>query len=224
MGIPNYYRGDSRIQWGTTALHVTCYHSQNIEVVEELLKNRANINVNDAMGKMPLLCLASYHERPVDKHRLQIACLLLEANCDVNHKTVTDETAFSLAVDHDLHELALLLVEYGATISSNALLHCKLHGKVDTMAFLLKHGSDINAQNYKGYTTLHFAAAGGKVDQVQLLLNQNADVSIVDRRTKCTALMAAILKNVNFYHSGPTDQGKVRVDENQLLIVHLLLE
>jgi len=124
----------------STPLTVACYHCRSIEVVEELLKAGANVNHIDRYGQTPLLYLAHHDKGPMDECRLLIARRLLEAKCNVNYTTRRGESAISLAVDHQLHDLVLLLVEYGAIIPSNALYDCTRHKKVDTMAFLLEHG------------------------------------------------------------------------------------
>ncbi len=60
---------------------------------------------------------------------------------------------------------------------------------------------------------------------VQLLLDHNAEVSILDRQSKRTALMAAIRRSVHQdYTDSWINQDTMKVDEHQRLIVHLLLE
>jgi len=208
-----------------------------------LLNAGADVNRTNGRGETPLLSLLYAPAQffpPAglgNERRVQIAHLLLEkGQCHVNHPTKMGKTALSVACELHRHELVPLLMEYGATIPPNAIFDCLSHPKLDTMAFLLEHDSDIvNEVDGKGSTVLHYAAANGRVDLVQLLLHHQADVSMVDGIRNSTALMAAILQSLYYYQNATTTttnhcnhhhQGHylARAEEDQVLIVHLLLE
>jgi len=159
-----------------TALHATCDGSQNIKVVEELLKAGADTNMTDVYGESPLLllCLDNLQTfdpetpQPMDKiaRILQIARLLLEAKCNVNQKADMGMTAISWACSECLEEIVpCLLVEHGAIIPPDTFLQLK-NKSLEEVVFLIKHGLNVNAQHYKGFTALHFVLAGGRVDLV----------------------------------------------------------
>jgi ankyrin repeat protein len=52
-------------------------------------------------------------------------------------------------------------------------------GNARLVDLLLRHGSQVNAQNIFGKTALHYAALKGHVQIVGLLLDSNADLSIL---------------------------------------------
>jgi len=212
-----------------TPLHAACYRCRSVEVVEELLKAGANVNVKaadsvhdiDIREITPLLCLEHYFKQHpdavMDENRLQIARLLLEAKCDVNNPKWLPN-AIRRALRYDLDELLPLLLEYGAVIPKDVMYWCQPHTRVEKFATLFEHGWDVNAHCYHRRTALHYAAAYQRLDIVQLLLDHNADVSIVDRKRKRTPLMAAIVKEQNISRLGTA------ADEDQLAIVRLLLQ
>jgi len=171
-----------------TALHVACYYNQNTEVIEELLKAGADVNMTNGMGDTPLLTLECdpLLREPVNECQLQIMHVLLEAKCDINY-SIKGEMAMSLAVYRDLHEIVQLLMLYGTPISTDAFFCCVWHNNRDAVVFALEHGIDVNTIDAEGNTALHHAAALRHIDLVQLLLDHNADVSLLDHRNKHTA-------------------------------------
>jgi ankyrin repeat protein len=58
------------------------------------------------------------------------------------------------------------------------------------MALLIAAGSDVNAKTGEGSCALIMSAGKGKVEEVKILLNNRADVSMTDAGGR-TALMAA---------------------------------
>ena len=84
--------------------------------------------------------------------------------------------------------LADLLHKHGADVdcpgSSNVfptpLAAATIVGGVDVMRWLLNHGADPNAQGDSGYTALDTAAVNKKIEEVQVLLEYNADVNFQD--------------------------------------------
>jgi len=218
-------RGRIRVD-ETTSLHAACSKCLNVELVEELLKAGADVDMTNTHGKTPLLYLLYSAEKysPVDERLRQIVRLLLEAKCDVNQKTEQGVTAMYLACDRDLDELVPLLVEYGAIIPPDVLFWCKPAARLDKIVFLLEHGIDVNITDSKGHTALYRAAANGQLDLVRLLLDHHADVSILNRTLKCTALMTAVLKTGRSYDHDLINQHNMGTVEDRNLVVQLLLE
>ncbi|WP_333975745.1 ankyrin repeat domain-containing protein [Acinetobacter colistiniresistens] len=66
-------------------------------------------------------------------------------------------------------------------------------GNTEVLQEFLKHGFPIDIQDHSGYTALMMASYYGQKEAVQLLLDQNANRCIRDKRGH-TALMGAIVK------------------------------
>jgi len=112
----------------------------------------------------------------------------------------------------------------------HALLFVKAakNGDLETVELMLQQRDnpmDVNITDSEGNTALHRAAANGQVELVRLLLDHHADVSILNRTSKRTALMTAILKTVErFYDHNWSNQHNLGTVEDRNLIVYLLLE
>ncbi|UUM28270.1 ankyrin repeat domain-containing protein [Acinetobacter colistiniresistens] len=66
-------------------------------------------------------------------------------------------------------------------------------GNTEVLQEFLKHGFPIDIQDHSGYTALMMASYYGQKEAVQLLLDQNANRCLRDKRGH-TALMGAIVK------------------------------
>jgi len=69
-------------------------------------------------------------------------------------------------------------------------------GKAERVAALLDGGVAVDAADGAGYRALHFAARGGHVALVELLLGRGADPTLTTRSGGCTALHRACLAAV----------------------------
>jgi len=182
-----------------TPLHEACKNGESPEVVEALLAAGADVNAtvydSDANEYTPLMSLAT--SRASSTGRLEIARLLLAANCNVNQEMKNGDTALVCACRYcrSGDELVRWLLEHGARITPKALPACffiEQHAATVKISCLLEHGMDINATDEDGRTALHWATYKRNLDLVCLLLNHNVDVSKQDQYG-CTALMRACI-------------------------------
>ena len=79
------------------------------------------------------------------------------------------------------------LYEWEAT----ALQLCAVGGAADCMEMLIEAGADVLLRDRHGCTALHYAAQCGQTQCVRLLLAANAELDVVEKRKKWTALMKA---------------------------------
>lgn len=78
-------------------------------------------------------------------------------------------------------------VEWRSPKDESPLMLAALKGKLDLARKLITHGADVNKT---GWTPLHYAATGGHVDMIELLLDENAYID-AESPNKTTPLMMA---------------------------------
>lgn len=66
------------------------------------------------------------------------------------------------------------------------------YGHLEIARFLLDRGVDSGLQNNEGQTGLHWAAYGGDIEMVKLLLQRGSPVDIRDRGSRATPLEVAL--------------------------------
>ncbi|QQZ10414.1 ankyrin repeat domain-containing protein [Heyndrickxia vini] len=140
---------------------------QDSKTVSHLIKNGANINVQDSKGRTPTM-IATYN------NDIETAKLLIDAGAEGYLEIL--KLTIGAGADPSL------INQYGGT----ALIPAAEHGHLDVIKELLtKTDIDVNHVNSLGWTALLEAIIlnnGGKKQQqaVQLLIDHGADVNIPD--------------------------------------------
>jgi len=165
-----------------TALHVACSNARSVEVVEELLKAGANVHIRNIRGETALLRLAQ-SDNPSSEHKLNIALLLLAAECDVNIKIGNKTPLFQACANSWIDESLFWLIAFSSDLTIRdskgmTALHLCIQHKVsiDKVRILLESGIDLDAQNHEGETALHMALKLGQLDMILMLLKSNAKI------------------------------------------------
>jgi len=151
----------------------------DVKTLQSLLKQGVGllINVQDKLGYSPAMIAAK-------EGHIEAFKLLVYAGADVGLKNYQNETALSVAKSIETRDsLERILVEaIMADVSKgkqfNALHFAAARGKLEVLMQLIKHGSDINAQDDDDYTPLMLAAKEGHDEACRLLLLAGADTSI----------------------------------------------
>ena len=164
----------------------------NTEVVKLLLKENADVNIQNENGWTSLM-LASLNGHS------QVVELLLKANADVNIQDEDGWTALMIASLNGHTQVVKLLLKENADVNIQkengwtVLMSASLNGhNTQVVELLLKENADVNIQNENGMTALMIASLNGHTQVVELLLKENADVNIQDKNG-WTALMIASL-------------------------------
>jgi len=155
-------------------------------VVESLIKNQANINVQDKNGYTPLMIATI-------KENVPIVEMLLLNYADTNIKDSRGSTALIHSIQIDNMEIFKMLAYDDRTSAENkgdALIIASRFNSKEMVKILIEGNADLNQKDSKGNTALIHAASRGYTEIVKQLINHHANLDIMNSEGY-TALMLA---------------------------------
>lgn len=168
-------------------------YNKNYKKVEELIKNKVDINFKDETGSTALIYVS-------ELGNFQIAKLLIENNANVNEKDNNGNTALMKVAprigENDLM-LAEKLLEGGANINEKnqfgltALMIASGSGNVELVKKLLEKRVELNFKGVEGNTALMMAIRNNNFDIAKMIIENKADLNLQNDRGE-TALMIAV--------------------------------
>eukprot|EP01103_Thecamoeba_quadrilineata_P016383 TRINITY_DN5463_c0_g1_i1.p1 TRINITY_DN5463_c0_g1~~TRINITY_DN5463_c0_g1_i1.p1 ORF type:complete len:1264 (-),score=264.59 TRINITY_DN5463_c0_g1_i1:43-3834(-) len=175
--LEEYQQNQSIIVATKTPLHIAASEGFKLEV-EQLLKQKVDVNASDKNGWTPLLCAAG-------SGQLEICELLLNVTYQKIDVLVTSSEDNTI-----LHHLARV---NPSTPSLSTLItpdeNIRLYRAI--LSSLIQKGCPVNAQTTKhGETALHRASIENNTHAVTYLLENNADVNVLNKQGD-TALQCA---------------------------------
>ena len=195
-------RSDVRGNNDMTPLQSAAFYGE-FEMVQVLLKYKADVNARNVMGKtaLHLASEGDYHGRANFALSLSnVARLLLERGADVNSRSMSHNLPLHFAAKHGRVEVVRVLLEHVANLEAQ---------DDDRKAAIQAVSEYVNARNSDGRTPLHFASQGTfrkgpNIDVARLLLEHGADVNARSR-----------------YHGSPLHEA---VEHGGVEVVRVLLE
>ena len=196
-----------------SAMHLVCTYSEKssdtetfadmLDVAKQLLKNGADLNMQNVKGYTPLhIAIISGHQQLVDE-MLSDESL----NLDSNIKTNDEKCALQFALtpphtDGPPFALAKRLLEKGArpnfvlSDSGDSLIQILAKQKLEDAAAFLAEFANVNQINKSGMSTLHIASSKGLSKLVTALLARGASPNIQSGVTEMkTAIHFAVEAN-----------------------------
>ena len=175
---------DSVDEDGYTALMMAVAR-YDIEVVECLLENGANIDIQQQHSGRTALIIAMEH------NYTDIAQLLISKHADVNKQDDRGRTALMLAAAMNKLTIVRTLIEAGADVNkqdnqgNTALMDAASSNADEVLKLLIIKYADINIENKHGETAL-IQAAMYRLDRsiVETLIAKGADITRVNRKLK----------------------------------------
>jgi ankyrin len=172
---------DAHDEYGQTPLHRAAAYG-NLDLVRLLMDRGADVDAWTDGGSTPLHKVVQLSFASSIEARLDVARALLDAGADPNAPERSSHFTplrFAVGPQGD-PALARLLLERGARLDATdaqggTVLHAAaFQGDLQTVHFVIDGGADIDAADLQT-TSLGYAAMGGHVEVVGLLLERGAD-------------------------------------------------
>uniref|UniRef100_UPI003AAFE9B9 kinase D-interacting substrate of 220 kDa B isoform X2 n=1 Tax=Centroberyx gerrardi TaxID=166262 RepID=UPI003AAFE9B9 len=180
---------DSRSDNGQTPLMVAAEQG-NLEIVQELIRRGANVNLDDVDCWTALISAAK-------EGHIEVVRELLENNANLEHRDMGGWSALMWAAYKGRTAVAQMLLEKGANpnitgqYSVYPIIWAAGRGHGEIVHLLLQHGAKVNCSDKYGTTPLIWAARKGHYDGVMHLLANGADVD-QEGANSMTALIVAV--------------------------------
>ncbi|XP_036810984.1 kinase D-interacting substrate of 220 kDa isoform X3 [Oncorhynchus mykiss] len=185
---------DSRSENGQTLLMMASEQG-SLEMVQELLRRGANVNLDDVD------CWTALISAAMEGH-VEVVKELLANNASLEHRDMGGWSALMWASYKGRVEVAQLLLEKGASpnitgqYSVFPVIWAAGRGHAEIVHLLIKHGAKVNCSDKYGTTPLIWAARKGHFDSVMHLLVNGADVD-QEGANSMTALIVAVRGGFN---------------------------
>ena len=157
-----------------------------VAVVESLMRNQANINVQDKNGYTPLMIATI-------KENVPIVEMLLLNYADTNIKDSRGNTALIHSIQVDNMEIFKMLAYDDRTSAENkgdALIIASRFNNKEMVKILIEGNADLNQKDSKGNTSLIHAASRGYTEIVRQLIDHHADLDIKNNEGLTALTMA----------------------------------
>ncbi|XP_044024072.1 kinase D-interacting substrate of 220 kDa B isoform X7 [Siniperca chuatsi] len=181
---------DGRSDNGQTPLMLAAEQG-SMEIVQELIRRGANVNLDDVDCWSALICAAK-------EGHVEVVKELLENSAYIEHRDMGGWTALMWAAYKGRVEVTELLLEHGANPNTTGqqysvypIIWAAGRGHADIVKVLLQNGAKVNCSDKYGTTPLIWASRKGHFDCVMHLLENGADVD-QEGANSMTALIVAV--------------------------------
>uniref|UniRef100_A0A3P8ZZT4 KAP NTPase domain-containing protein n=1 Tax=Esox lucius TaxID=8010 RepID=A0A3P8ZZT4_ESOLU len=181
---------DGRSDNGQTPLMLASEQG-SLEIVQELIRRGANVNLDDVDCWSALICAAKEGHVDVVKE-------LLDNSAYIEHRDMGGWTALMWAAYKGRVEVTKVLLENGANPNTTGqqysvypIIWAAGRGHAEIVHILLENGAKVNCSDKYGTTPLIWAARKGHFDCVMHLLENGADVD-QEGANSMTALIVAV--------------------------------
>ncbi|KAK4880295.1 hypothetical protein RN001_008441 [Aquatica leii] len=162
---------------------ITAFKYSHSTAVKTLIDEGADVTVKDKSG-FTCLHLAASASSP------ELVEKLLAKNVDINIQNSEGNTPLLVALDNQSKFVAQLLLNKGADVNVkningySAMHYASKYGLEEFLSQLIKRGMDVNEKTRTGETALILHVANNsRRDTVKLLIDNGADLSVVDSAT-----------------------------------------
>jgi len=159
--------------------------SDNVEKLQQAIKDGADVDICDENGITPLMAAAERN----NTHAVQA---LLENRADTSLTNNNGKRAFDIAFTKNNDALTIL---QEAQNKQEELSYAAGFGDLDQLNQTIQSGANINTPDNTGFTPLHWAVQQQNSATMKELLKKGAHVNKIDENGKTPLVVAVIGKN-----------------------------
>ena len=170
-------QGYENMSCGSLTLLQLAVLLDSIELVQDILKYGANVNIENQFGLQD-----SVLHSAAELGNAKIVQLLIDAGADIEKTNSDQQTALHSAVLGDHLEVVELLLKNNANANTqdrqgtSPLHYSAYQGNLRMSEMFVKHGVDINAKNCEGLTAIDCASTAHHSEIVEYFLNENKGI------------------------------------------------
>lgn len=176
--------GSSSYEGSDTPLTKACM-SGNVEIVDTLIANGANVNMTDGFGLLPI-------DRAVEFKRYEVLKLLLKKGSN----TYSFGKEILLATNDETIIEIFLSFGVGRKLPHGELFYSCLEGRFQIVKWMLNNGVPVDSSPSfasKEFESecfpIHAAAKSGRIEIIEMLLQFGADINMKSKQKQYTPLM-----------------------------------
>ncbi|KAH0543148.1 hypothetical protein FGG08_002493 [Glutinoglossum americanum] len=176
--------------YGGTLLHAMAMISHDLSIFLRLLDEGVDVNARDYMGASALHVAAQKSPSP------EVLQLLLDAGADINavdNSEFRGTPLFAAILSGNILKVKIL-IDGGANLfwklsPKRTMLHIAAQdGIPELVELLIKRGVDVNGLDENGSTAAYYAAGGGRIDAIKVMLNHGLELRKEQGQTMKVAL------------------------------------
>ncbi|WP_353276286.1 ankyrin repeat domain-containing protein [Wolbachia endosymbiont (group B) of Villa cingulata] len=156
--------------FGRKPIHIAA-ENNNKNIIEFFLSKGMSIDDVDRYGRTPLYC-ASWNGH------LGVVKYLVDKGADVYTQDKGGKTPLNVAIDQKHDDVIKYLKQ--AQLNEQ-LLAAVQDSDFNKVKDLVSQGAILNAQNWNGWTPLHFAVSNNRLDMAKCLIDEGANINAKDK-------------------------------------------
>ena len=178
---------------GTTAIHVFCKNSRNMDltILQTLIDAGANINLQNKEGLTALMCASEYSNTTSTEDTVK---MLIDANADLNLQNILGFSALMIASidsgENSTENTVRMLIDaranlnlqdiYGRTALMMAVDNSDLNSTENTVKILIDAKANLDLRNDDEQTALMIASRENSCNAVNMIIDATENINSIE--------------------------------------------